>query len=923
MLIGFGQRLAIACLLAMALGGCGTESPQALIDSAKEFAAKGDHKAAAIQLRNVLQKQPEYAEARYLLGQALNEELDYVSAEKELRKALEYGYAANDVFPALARAMLGQGRGKEVVAELKDKTLTAPEAEASLKTYVGLAYYRLGQSGEARRAFDAALKAKPGYNLARVGQAMLVAADGDIAGANKLVDEALASEPTLPEALTLKADLLLAQDNPAGAIKVIEQVVKVQPNNFQAHFALANLQISEGNFDAAAAGIAAMRTRFATSPRVAYLEAFLAFRRGDAAKTREAAQQVLKVIPDDLPSLFLAGAADYQLKSYDMAAERLRQVANRAPQNNQVQTLLTLAYLGAGKPEKAREAVEVALRNAPGDPKVLGLAGEVALANNDLANASQYYLRATKADKQDSRARMRLGQVRLASGDASRAVQDLDLASALDPGGYQPDLALVTALLARKELDKAMEAVIALEKKLPNDPATFNLKGIVYGGKHDLQNARVNFAKALELQSNYIPAARNLATLDIADRKPEAARGRFEAIIAKEPRNEEAIVGLADVLARTGAPPKDVVATLERAVAADPQSVSAKLALANYHLRIGDAKSALGILQGLAAANPNDSRILERLGFAQQAAGETNQAIATYSKLATLNPKAPEPLIRVAALHLGAKDYDAAIQALRKVSALKPDAIEARAEIVKVMLAAGKTDDALAEARAIEKEFPKDAVGFVLEGDVLAGQKKWEPAASAYREGLKRQRSPVALTRLHTVLQTQGKTAEANALVANWLRENPKDTVVRVYLADRASRAGNFREAAKLYKEVLPALPENALILNNLAWAAMETNDPGALGYAEKAYSLAPDNASVLDTYGWLLLRSGDAKRAIEILKAAVRLAPKSPVMRLHLAKAYIETKDNTAARNELEALLKLNADDPQRAEAETLLKAL
>ncbi len=196
------RSLAIAGLLAMTLAGCGKETPQALIDSAKAFSAKGDYKAAAIQLRNVLQKQPENAEARYLLGQALNEEMDYVTAEKELRKALEYGYTRDGVYPALARAMLGQGNGKEVVAEFKDKTLADPEAEASLKTDLGLAYLGLGQRDEARGAFEAALKAKPGYDRARVGQAMLVATDKDVAGAMKIVDEVLATAPTLPEALT-------------------------------------------------------------------------------------------------------------------------------------------------------------------------------------------------------------------------------------------------------------------------------------------------------------------------------------------------------------------------------------------------------------------------------------------------------------------------------------------------------------------------------------------------------------------------------------------------------------------------------------------------------------------------------------------------------------------------------------------------
>ena len=162
-LIGFSRSLAIAGLVAMTLAGCGKESPQALVDSAKAFSAKGDYKAAAIQLRNVLQKQPENAEARYLLGQALNEEMDYVTAEKELRKALEYGYARDGAYPALARAMLGQGKARRLSPSSRTRTLADPEAEASLKTDLGLAYIGLGQRDEARGAFEAALKAKPGY----------------------------------------------------------------------------------------------------------------------------------------------------------------------------------------------------------------------------------------------------------------------------------------------------------------------------------------------------------------------------------------------------------------------------------------------------------------------------------------------------------------------------------------------------------------------------------------------------------------------------------------------------------------------------------------------------------------------------------------------------------------------------------------
>jgi Flp pilus assembly protein TadD len=80
--------LAIAGVLAVTLAGCGKDRPEALIESAKTFSTNGDYRAAVIQLRSALQKQPENGEARFILGNALNEEMDYVTAEKELRKAL-------------------------------------------------------------------------------------------------------------------------------------------------------------------------------------------------------------------------------------------------------------------------------------------------------------------------------------------------------------------------------------------------------------------------------------------------------------------------------------------------------------------------------------------------------------------------------------------------------------------------------------------------------------------------------------------------------------------------------------------------------------------------------------------------------------------------------------------------------------------
>src|SRR5512145_2547004 len=90
-------------LLAAFLGGCGGDSPDALIASGKDFLAKKDRKAAVIQLKNALQKNPELGEARFLLGKALLESGDVAGAEVELRKALDLKYASDQSIPLLAQ----------------------------------------------------------------------------------------------------------------------------------------------------------------------------------------------------------------------------------------------------------------------------------------------------------------------------------------------------------------------------------------------------------------------------------------------------------------------------------------------------------------------------------------------------------------------------------------------------------------------------------------------------------------------------------------------------------------------------------------------------------------------------------------------------------------------------------------------------
>jgi len=91
------KATASALLATLLLLGCGGEKPETMLNSAKTFLEKNEHKTAAIQLKNALQKDPQLAEARFLLAKALLEGGDPTGAEVELRKAQGGNYPAEQV----------------------------------------------------------------------------------------------------------------------------------------------------------------------------------------------------------------------------------------------------------------------------------------------------------------------------------------------------------------------------------------------------------------------------------------------------------------------------------------------------------------------------------------------------------------------------------------------------------------------------------------------------------------------------------------------------------------------------------------------------------------------------------------------------------------------------------------------------------
>lgn len=912
----------VGALASTILSGCG-QSPDQMVASAKDYLAKNDRNAAIIQLKNALQENPNLGEARLLLGKAQLQAGDLASAEKELRRALELKVPIEEVAPALAETLTRSGQAKKVVDEFSAVTITDKAAMSTLQASIGHAQLALGNADAATAAFSAALAANPDNARALLGQAYLKAAANDLPAASGLVDAAIAKDGRLIEARQLKGDLLLAQGQPDAAIAAYRDALGVKGDYLPAHAAIVSQLSRQGKVEEAAKQLDAMAKVAPKHPQTLYLKATLAYRQKQFAAAREAIQGVLQVAPDYLPALLLAGAIDYELKSYGQAEVNLHKVLQKAPNAGLARRILAATYLRDRQPAKALEMLKPVLDSGARDSALFGLAGEAYLLNGDANEAARYFDQAAQIDPKNSPARTALALTHLAKGETERAFNELEDVAAGDTG-IRADLALIAASMRKREFDRALAAIDALEKKQPDNPLAQNLRGGVMLAKRDVAGARKSFEKAVAIDKGYLPAAANLARLDAMEKKPEDAKKRFETVLEKDPKNVQALLAIAELRAREGASTDEVAGLIGKAIAADAKAVAPRLALVGLHLRHNDTRKAIAAAQDGLSALPNDSQLTFVLGRAQQAGGELEAALTTFGKLVAQEPNSPLPLLAMAEAQAQAKNNDGAMNSLRKALALKPDLVEAQVALMRLQVASGKSKEALTQAKEIQKQRPTNAVGFMLEGDVYASQKAWKEAINAYRSGLKiAPESTEIAIKLHAVQGASGGAVEAEKFATQWTKDHPKDVGFRRYLAEVAMARKDYAGSLAQYRSALAIEPNSALILNNAAWVAQQVKDPKALEYAEQANKLAPDNPAIMDTLGGILIEKGDTARGLELMKKAVDGAPKAAGIRLNYARALAKAGQKDAAKKELQTLQALGDKFGGQAEVARLMEGL
>lgn len=881
------------------LAGCSRmHSNEELIAEAGKYEAKGETKAAIIQLKNALQQTPSDGKARLTLGRLYLDSGDVLSAEKELRRALELGVKADDVMPLLGKSMLLQGQYKKLLDEVAE-TEQAPQ----LLALRGHAMLGLNRLAEGRKTFEQILSRDANSPPALLGMARIVLLDNKVDQAYTLVGQALAKYPNDIDSLRLKGDLLRMQNKNSDALLAYQKVLQLHPAQVQAHVDIASLHIQSGKLDDAKKELNIARKVSPNNLLLIYTQALLDFREGKMTAAQDHLLLVLRAAPDHPPSNLLMGAVLRSKGLYTQAEQHLRKFLEGDPGHPYASKLLASVLVNTGSPDQALAIVEPMFDSHRDDLEMMSLAGEIYFRLRQYPKAAAYFERAGQLAPQAHMLKAALAMSHLGMGDNARAIGELEQATKMDSKSLRAGVLLVMSHLRAKQYDKALEAVKRMEAEQVDNPMVQNLKGGVLLMKRDTVAARASFERALVLDPQFLPALDNLTTMDLNEKKPDRARLRLEAALSKDKKNIDLMTALAS-LAMNQNQPAVARTWLERAVQEQPDALEPSMRLANFYGTTNELPKALVLAEKLLATNPARPEVVALTAELQNRSKNTDAALENWTKLAALQPNSAEVQLRIAQARSNAKDGEGALQAINKALALQANFPQAQVALVRLLLDQQAYPKALQAVRGFQKADSDNALGYKLEGDVFMAQKQTQPALAMYQKAFDLQPSSATLVPLHAALLQAGKSREARARMQKWLASHADDAVTHLYFANSLMAEKDFDAATMEFEQVLRLAPNQLASLNNLAWLYQQQKDPRALAFAEQAYKLAPGSAPIIDTLAWVLVEQGKLDRALPLLKQASALAPANADIRYHFGVALGKSGDKRGAREQLEPLL-------------------
>lgn len=506
------------------------------------------------------------------------------------------------------------------------------------------------------------------------------------------------------------------------------------------------------------------------------------------------------------------------------------------------------------------------------------LAGEFALQAGKLADAARWYLEAAQAGKDDAGLAERAARIAMLADDDARATQALALWAQRDPGSLGMRSTRASLALRQGELRKARRELLGLLRDRDPRGWRFALVALAGGGRDPAVPAQV-LGELVDAGAipDRLEAWQEFGRLALRMDRPELAQRMVGEVVRRFP--DEPRVALLHATQLNQAGRKDdalqVLAGVEPKTVADPEL---RNALAFAYDALGEARAAERVL----GTGPQD---LQTWGMrASLLAKQQDEAALTalYEELAA-GTDTPDPgqqlLLGKIAEFL--KRHQEAVDWYQRVPD-GPQRSEARLRAANARYELGDRAGALRAARAIqadaavEDEARRDA--YLLEAELY-------------------QRSDDAAGELEVLGRGLAAYPDENALL-----------YARALVWERGD---DIERAEADLRKILVTEPESVAALNALGYTLADrtTRYQEALELIDRARVAEPDNAAIVDSYGWVLYRLGRNEEALVQLRRAWSLA-KDPEIAAHVGEVLWVLGQQDEARRFFDEARKLDPDN-------------
>lgn len=417
-------------------------------------------------------------------------------------------------------------------------------------------------------------------------------------------------------------------------------------------------------------------------------------------------------------------------------------------------------------------------------------------------------------------------------------------------------------------------------------------------------------------------------SLLITTRKPEniaKAVALLEPAVAKNAGNANLHYTLGRALAAKG----DLDAARPEFLAAvqkNPRFIEPRLALAEMGQLKGDYQTTLRYTDEILAINPNLPRVRVLRAVSLINTGNPGDGRKELEALERTNPQDKELQLQLGVLELHEKHFKEAEEYFRKLSANSVNDMRPLSGLTQTLAAEGQLDKAVALLAEDLKKAPNNNQLRYLYAVTAAMAGRYDTAVEEFQHLVAASPQTAQLyMALANAYRLKGDTANALATLQKGAGVAPKEPGPVIAEAEILTAMNRQQEALDKYRTALRMTPDNATLLNNVAYLMADTGGSldEALKYIRRALQLDAKQPRYSDTLGWIYYKQNLNDTALQVFRGLTATNPDNATFHYHFAMVLLKKGDKATAKAELQNALAKKPSDEVRHSAEQELSKI